>query len=143
MHLSRSRLLIAVSSPWAAEKLTGPMADMARRLDADAVVAHVTQLHDDDEHESDAKQRGEQTLKLLTQGLQDAGISAEGVMLFSDDVPKAILNTAKARGCTMIVLGLTGKGVFKRLIAGDVPGNIIRQADLPVLLCPANWVGNL
>jgi nucleotide-binding universal stress UspA family protein len=36
---------------------------------------------------------------------------------------------------------LTGKGVFKRLIAGDVPGNIIRQADMPVLLCPANWVG--
>ena len=67
----------------------------------------------------------------------------EGLMLFADDVAKAILNTAKARSCTMIILGLTGKGVFKRLIAGDVPGNIIRQADMPVLLCPANWVGML
>ncbi len=139
--MSRSKLLIAVSTPWASEKLTAPIADLAKRLDADAVVAHVAQLQDDDEHESDAKQRGEQTLKLLTEGLVQAGVRAEGVMLFSDDVPKAILNTAKARGCTMIVLGLTGKGVFKRLIAGDVPGNIIRQADMPVLLCPANWVG--
>lgn len=139
--MSRSKLLIAVSSPWAAEKLMAPIADMAKRLDAEAVVAHVTQLSEEDEHESDAKQRGEQTLKLLTEGLRTAGVRCESVMLFSDDVPKAILNTAKARGCTMVVLGLTGKGVFKRLIAGDVPGNIIRQADMPVLLCPANWVG--
>lgn len=134
-------MLIAVSSPWASEKLAGPIADLARRLDAEAVVAHVAQLQDEDEHESDATQRGEQTLKLLTDGLREAGIAAEGVMLFSDDTSKAILNTARARQCTLIVLGLTGRGVLKRLIAGDVPGNLIRQTDLPVLLCPANWSG--
>lgn len=134
-------MLVAVSSPWASEKLAGPIADMARRLEATAVVAHVAQLHEEDEHESDATQRGEQTLKMLIEGLREAGIEAEGVMLFSDDTAKAILNTARARQCTMIVLGLTGRGVLKRLIAGDVPGNLIRQTDLPVLLCPANWTG--
>lgn len=134
-------MLVAVSSPWASEKLAGPIADMARRLEATAVVAHVAQLHEEDEHESDATQRGEQTLKTLTDGLREAGIDAEGVMLFSDDTAKAILNTARARQCTMIVLGLTGRGVLRRLIAGDVPGNLIRQTDLPVLLCPANWTG--
>lgn len=139
--MTKSRLLIAVSSPWAAEKLTAPVADLARRLDAEAIVAHVAQLQDEDEHESDARQRGEQTLKLLADGLKQAGVTVEGLMLFSDDVAKAILNTAKARQCTMIILGLTGKGVLKRLIAGDVPANIVRQADLPVLLCPANWSG--
>ena len=105
------------------------------------VVAHVAQLHDEDEHETDAQQRGEKTLQLLTDQLNESGVTTEGLMLFSDDVSKAILNTAKARSCTLIILGLTGKGVLKRLIAGDVPANIIRQADLPVLLCPANWVG--
>ena len=139
--MSKSRLLVAVSSPWASEKLADPIADLAKRLDAEVVVGHVAQLHDEDEHESDANQRGEETLKLLTEDLRKAGVNAEGVMLFSNDVPKAILSTAKARNCTMIVLGLTGKGVLKRLIAGDVPGNIIRHADLPVLLCPANWTG--
>jgi nucleotide-binding universal stress UspA family protein len=139
--LSKSRLLIAVSSPWASEKLTGPIADLAKRLGAEALVTHVAEVKDEDESESEARQRGEQTLKLLVESLQKTGVTAEGVMLFADDVPKAIINTAKARGCTMIVLGLTGKGVFKRLIAGDVPGNIIRMADLPVLLCPANWAG--
>ncbi|MEO0586289.1 MAG: universal stress protein, partial [Planctomycetota bacterium] len=135
----KSRMLVAVSSPWASEKLAEPIRDLAARLDAEVVVAHVATLHEEDEHESDATQRGEQTLKLMTDGLRDAGLEAEGVMLFSDDTSKAILNTAHARNCTVIVLGLTGKGVLKRLIAGDVPANLIRQTDLPVLLCPANW----
>ena len=136
-------MLIAVSSPWASEKMLAPIADMAKRLDAEIVVAHVAQLQEEDEHESDATQRGEQTLRALTDGLRSAGVTAEGLMLFSDDTAKAILNTARARQCTLIVLGLTGKGVLKRLIAGDVPGNLIRQTDLPVLLCPANWGGTL
>lgn len=136
-----SRLLVAVSSPWASEKLIGPIADLARRIDAEVVVAHVAQLHEEDESESDATERGEQTLKLLCDALKVQGVSAEGVMLFSDDTAKAILNTARNRDCTLIVLGLTGRGVLKRLIAGDVPGNLIRQTELPVLLCPANWSG--
>jgi nucleotide-binding universal stress UspA family protein len=140
-HVSRSRVLIAVSSPWASQKMSVPIADLARRLDASVVIAHVAELKEEDEHESDARARGEETLKLMTAGLREKGVEAEGVMLFGDDVPKAILNTAKARNCTMIVLGLTGRGVLKRLIAGDVPGNIIRQTDVPVLLVPANWTG--
>jgi len=63
-------------------------------------------------------------------------------MLFADDVPKAIINTAKARACTMIVLGLTARGRSN----GSSPGRataIIRSADMPVLLCPANWTGTM
>lgn len=141
--MSTTRILIAVSSPWASEKLTLPIAHFAKRLGAEVVVAHVANVQEEDEHESDATTRGEQTLKLLTDGLRGEGIETEGVMLFADDTAKAILNTAHARECTMIVLGLTGKGVLKRLIAGDVPGNLIRQTDLPVLLCPANWAGKI
>ena len=139
--MNTSRMLIAVSSPWASQKLASPIADLAQRLNAEVVIAHVAELHDEDEHETDAHQRGEQTLQLLSEQLSEAGVTAESLMLFADDISKAILNTAKARHCTLIVLGLTGKGVLKRLIAGDVPANIIRQADLPVLLCPANWMG--
>lgn len=141
--MSKSRLLVAVSSLWASEKLAVPIADLARRLDAGAVVAHVAQLHEEDEDESEPTQRGEQTLKILTDELREAGIEADSVMLFSDDTVKAILNTAQARQCTMIILGVTAKGILKRLIVGDVPGNLIRQSNLPVLLCPATWTGNI
>jgi nucleotide-binding universal stress UspA family protein len=123
--------------------LTGPIVDLTRRLDAEAVVAHVAKLREEDETEADAKERGEQTLKMLAKAMLDAGIEAQGVMLFSDDIAKAIVNIAKARDCTLIVLGLSMKGMIKRLIGGDVPGNIIRQADVPVLLCPSTWEGQI
>lgn len=136
-------MLVAVSSLWASEKLVTPVADLARRLDAAAVVAHVAQTQEEDDHESDAAQRGEQTLKSLTDGLIALGVDAEGLMVFSDDTAKAILNTARARQCSLIVLGLTGRSALKRFISGDVPGNLMRQTDLPVLLCPANWAGTI
>ncbi len=141
--MNRSKILIAVSSPWASQKMVTPVTDLAQRLNASVLIAHVAEVKEEDEHESDARQRGEETLKVFTAGLREAGVEADGVMLFGDDVPKAILNTARARECTLIILGLTGRGVLKRLIAGDVPGNIIRQTDLPVLLVPANWNGML
>ena len=135
--MANSRILVGVSSPWASEKFVTPIIDLARRLEASVAIAHVAQLQEEDEHDSDAKQRGEQTLKLLAEALQEADIEAERVLLFSDDVAKALLKTARARDCTLIVLGLTGKSMLKRLIAGDVPGNVVRQTDIPVLLFPA------
>ena len=139
--MSVSRILLAVSSPWASDRFLEPITDLSKRLDAEVVIAHVTQQQDEDENDSDARQRGEQTLKLLTDALSDADVRAEGVMLFANDTAKAILNTAQARNCTLIVLGVNGKGMFKRLIAPDVPSVVIRQSPIPVLVCPANWVG--
>ncbi|MEQ9454169.1 MAG: universal stress protein [Phycisphaeraceae bacterium] len=136
-----TRILIAVSSPWASEKLVTPLTDLANRLGATVVVAHVAMLMDDEETEQEANHRGEKTLSVLTEGLGKSGIAAEGIMLYSDHVAKAILNTAAKYSCTLIVLGLTGRGVLKRLIAGDVPTNIVRQSTIPVLLCPAGWEG--
>jgi len=136
-------MLIAVSSPWASEKLASPLADLASRLKAHVVVAHVTQVQPDDETESDARQRGEQTLKLLREALTAQDIENEAVMLFSNDIAKAIINTAHAKDCTLIVLGINTKGILKRLLDGDVPSRILKQSEIPVLLCPANWVGKI
>ncbi len=136
--MAKSRILVAVSSPWASEKHTAAIIDLAARLDAEVIIAHVAQLQEEDASEDDAKARGEQTLNLMVEALRGGGVEAEGVMLFSDDVPKAILNTARARECTLVTLGLTGKSMLKRLIAGDVPSNLIRQTDIPVLLFPPN-----
>lgn len=142
-QLSTSRLLIAVSSPWASEKFAGPVADLASRLEAEAIVAHVASPNAEDESENEARERGEQTLKILSDSLNEAGINNECVMLFSDDIAKAIINTAKARECTLIVVGLTAKGILKRLIDGDVSTNIARQSEIPLLLCPADWGGKV
>lgn len=134
---------MAVSSLWASQKLTGPIVDLAKRLGAEALVAHVAHPKEEDENDSDARRRGEETIKLLTDALREGGVKAEGIMMFSDDVAKAILNTAKARDCTAIILGLTSKSAWKRLIDGNVPGDILRKAELPVLICPSSWSGTV
>jgi nucleotide-binding universal stress UspA family protein len=145
--LAVSRILVAVNSPWDSERFIAPIADLAQRLSADVVAAHVAEVQKEDEHDSDAKRRGEETLKLLVDGLRQAGTTVESLMLFSDDVPKAILNTAKAQACTLIVLGLSEHGFFKnilkRLFASDVVTNITKSAEVPVLVCPTQWKGTL
>ena len=42
---------------------------------------------------------------------------------------------------TLIVLGLTGKNVFARLLAGNVPVELIKNTRIPVLLLPPDWNG--
>lgn len=145
MSAALSRLLVAVSSPWASEKLAQPIADLALRLKCEVVVTHVARLQETDEEESAVSERGEQTIERLASLLRTRGIKCEGVMLFEDhvDPAKLILSTAHAKGCTAIALGLAGKGASKRLVSGDMPAAIIRQADLPVILLPANWDGKL
>jgi nucleotide-binding universal stress UspA family protein len=139
--VARSRILVAVSSPWASEKLCSTIRDLAERLNGSVVVAHVAQPNDDDESEDDVRQRGEQTLSTLTTRLVEAGLTAEGVLLFGDDVARAILNAAEAHDATLIILGASGKGRMARLLAGDVPQQVTRQARLPVLLFPPDWSG--
>ena len=54
-------------------------------------------------------------------------------------IAQAILNVANEYDATLIVLGLTGKNVFARLLAGNVPVELIKSTKLPVLLLPPDW----
>lgn len=141
--MPRSRMLVAVSTPWAGERLVRTLGDLARRVDAAVVVAHVMQINEQDDSESEARHRGELTLATLTKALADAGVAAEGVLLFGDDVARAILNAADAHHVTLIAMGASGKGRMSRLLAGDVPQQIARQADRPVLIFPPDWSGQI
>jgi nucleotide-binding universal stress UspA family protein len=86
---------------------------------------------------------GEAALSLLREKLQDRGITVQTLLLFSDDIARAVLNTASERECTLIALGLTGKNVFARLLAGNVPVELIKNTKIPVLLLPPDWSGNV
>jgi nucleotide-binding universal stress UspA family protein len=137
-----SRILIAVSSPLAAKKLAQPVADMAARLSAEALVVHVSrpsggQMRDQEQAE------GEAAINLLGGQLSDRGITVQTLLLFSDDIARAIFNTAVERNVTLIVLGLTGKNMFARLLAGNVPVELIKNTRIPVLLLPPDWPGTI
>ena len=133
-----SRILVAISSPWAANRVTGPVTDLARKLGAEVLIVHVSrpsggQMRDQEQAD------GETAISALRQKLQDNSLAVQSLLLFSDDIARAILSTAEEREASLIVLGLTGKNVFARLLAGNVPVELIKNTKVPVLLLPADW----
>jgi nucleotide-binding universal stress UspA family protein len=137
-----SRILIAVSSPWAAQKVVEPVADLAKRLGADVLAVHVSRPSGGQMREQE-QQEGESSIGMLRQALADKGVTVETLLLFSEDIARAILNVADEREVTVIVLGLTGKNVFARLLAGNVPVELIKNTKIPVLLLPPDWTGTI
>jgi nucleotide-binding universal stress UspA family protein len=133
-----SRILVAVSSPYAAERLTEIVGDLAARLSAEVLVVHVSrpsagQLREQEQAE------GEAAIRLLREKLQERDLVVHDLLMFSDDIARAVLNTAVEREATLIVLGLTGKNVFARLLAGNVPVELIKNTKIPVLILPPDW----
>jgi nucleotide-binding universal stress UspA family protein len=137
-----SRILVAVSSPWAAEKMIEPLADLAKRLAAEVLVVHVSRPSGGQMREQEQAE-GEAAISKLREGLHDREVAVQTLLMFSDDISRAILNTSTEREVTMIVLGLTGKNVFARLLAGNVPVELIKNTKIPVVLLPPDWSGTL
>jgi nucleotide-binding universal stress UspA family protein len=133
-----SRILVAVSSPYAAEKLVDSLGDLASRLKAEVLVVHVSRPSGGQMREQEQAD-GEAAIRLLRERLQAKGVVVQDLLMFSDDIARAVLNTAVERDVTMIVLGLTGKNVFARLLAGNVPVELIKNTRIPVLILPPDW----
>ncbi len=133
-----SRILVAVSSPWAAEKVMDCVVDLASRLKAEVLVVHVSRPSGGQMREQEQAD-GEAAIRLLREKLQEQEIVVQDLLMFSDDIARAVLNTAQERDASMIVLGLTGKNVFARLLAGNVPVELIKNTKIPVLILPPDW----
>jgi nucleotide-binding universal stress UspA family protein len=137
---SMSRILVAVSSPWAAQKVVEPVSNLANRLSAEVLVLHVSRPSGGQMREQEQAD-GEQAISTLRKSLEDRGVVVETLLMFSEDIARAILNVAEERGVTLIALGLTGKNIFARLLAGNVPVELIKNTKVPVLLLPPDWNG--
>jgi nucleotide-binding universal stress UspA family protein len=86
---------------------------------------------------------GESSISMLRQALADKGLAVQTLLMFSEDIARAILNVAAEREVTLIVLGMTGKNIFARLLAGNVPVELIKNTKIPVLLLPPDWNGTI
>jgi nucleotide-binding universal stress UspA family protein len=137
-----SRILIAVSSPFAAQKVVDCVGDLASRLKAEVLVVHVSRPSGGQMREQEQAD-GEAAIRLLRERLQERNIVVQDLLMFSDDIARAVLNIATERDVTMIVLGLTGKNVFARLLAGNVPVELIKNTKVPVLLLPPDYKGSI
>ncbi|MBC7785004.1 MAG: universal stress protein [Burkholderiales bacterium] len=134
-----TKILVAVSSVLAAERLVAPVADVAQRLGAEVLVVHVSRPSGGQTREQEEAD-GERSVRTLQDGIVARGVSVQTLLMFSDDISRAILTTAQEQGVTLICLGLTGKNVFARLLAGNVPVELIRNTKIPVLLFPPDYM---
>ncbi len=133
-----SRILLAVSSNYAAQKVVDCIVDLSKRLAAEILVVHVSRPSGGQMREQEQAE-GESAIRYLREKLVTRGVAVQDLLLFSDDIARAILNTAVEREASMIVLGLTGKNVFARLLAGNVPVELIKNTKIPVLILPPDW----
>jgi len=130
-----SRILVAVSSALAAQRVVEPLADLARRLSGEVLCVHVSRPSGGQMREQEQAD-GETAIRILADGLAARNVPTQTLLMFSDDVARAIINTAAEHKITLIVLGLTGKNMFARLLAGNVPVELIKNTKVPVLLLP-------
>ena len=137
-----SRILVAVSSPWAAERVAEPLAGLAKQLNAEVLVVHVSRPSGGQMREQEQSD-GEAAVRLLSDQLASKAVAVQTLLMFSDDIARAVLNTAVERQITLIVLGLTGKNIFARLLAGNVPVELIKNTQIPVLLLPPGYNGTI
>ncbi len=137
-----SRILAAVSSPWASDRVAEPLAELAKRIDAEVLVVHVSRPSAGQMREQEQNE-GELAISRLREKLESKGVCVQTLLMFSDDIARAILNTALERDVTLIALGLTGKNVFARLLAGNVPVEMIKNTRIPVLLFPPDFKGTI
>jgi nucleotide-binding universal stress UspA family protein len=114
------------------------MTDLAKRMSAEVLVVHVSrpsggQMRDQEQAD------GEAAISYLRGHLEKNGVTVQTLLMFSDDIARAVLNTAMEHEVSMIVLGMTGKNVFARLLAGNVPVEMIKNTKIPILLLPPDW----
>jgi len=69
-----SRILVAVSSPWASERIAEPLAGLAKRLGAEVLVVHVSRPSGGQMREQEQAD-GEAAISLLRQKLEEKGVN--------------------------------------------------------------------
>src|SRR5690242_18373473 len=79
-----SRILVAVSSPWASERAAEPIADLARRLGAEVLVVHVSRPSGGQLREQEQAD-GESAIRLLRDRLLEKNVPVQDLLTFSDD----------------------------------------------------------
>ncbi len=82
----------------------------------------------------------EEGAKLLAQGMQkveQAGLKAEGIIVHDDQPYRPIVEEAKKRKASLIVMGTHGRTGLTRLLLGSVAQLVIGHAPCPVLVVPS------
>jgi nucleotide-binding universal stress UspA family protein len=131
-----SKILLAVSDRWVPDARVDAIGNFVQRLGGSLLAVHVAY---GTEASGAGVQPGERVLEQIAQQLRNANVKVETLFLFSDNIGAAVVKTAEEHHATIIMLGLSEKGMLTRLIEGNIAQEVIRSTRIPVLLLPPDW----
>jgi nucleotide-binding universal stress UspA family protein len=133
-------ILLPLDGSPLAEQALPYAASLARRSGARIILVRATQAHtildvDASEAQLTVVSRAERHLEATAAQLRADGIEAEGHVYYDSPVP-AILDAARRHHVGLIAMSTHGRSGLGRMIYGSVADDILRHAEVPVLLVP-------
>jgi nucleotide-binding universal stress UspA family protein len=74
-------------------------------------------------------------LNLVEDAAKAVGVPCETVQLEHDHPYKAIIATAKDKGCDLIVMASHGRSGISAVLLGSVTNKVLTHTNIPVLVC--------
>src|SRR5262249_48499467 len=86
------------------------------------------------EHAARGKAHAEKILNGVAEEARSEGVICETVQIEEDHPYEAIIETAKQRGCDLIVMGSHGRSGIAAIVLGSVTTKVLTHTKIPVLL---------
>jgi nucleotide-binding universal stress UspA family protein len=87
-----------------------------------------------EEYEKSAAENAAKVLSAVKAEAAKAGIACDTVHVM-DFPAEAIIDTAKARGCDLIVMSSHGRRGLARVLLGSQATRVLTMSTVPVLIC--------
>jgi nucleotide-binding universal stress UspA family protein len=87
------------------------------------------------QHAEHAKQHAAAVLDRVAEAAKAAGVACETVQVEHDHPYQAIIATAKAKGCDLIVMASHGRSGISAVLLGSVTNKVLTHTTIPVLVC--------
>jgi nucleotide-binding universal stress UspA family protein len=88
----------------------------------------------EDQYEKDSEELARKVLATIERQAQECGVACDVVVARSDDTYQAIIETASARGCDLIVMASHGRRGVRGLLLGSETQKVLTHSTLPVLI---------
>jgi len=140
-------VLVGVDGSDSSRRAMAFACERARQLDLELLVVHVIpwspysfNTPTENEHRHAQKQfeieaAQEQVVSPACALAEEAGVPVEGVVRHGDPVD-LLLDLAKGKEVSHIVVGRTGDSRMRRVVFGSTPGHLVQLAPVPVTVVP-------
>jgi len=140
-------VLVSLDGSPLAEEALGPATALARIWDAEVVLLQVVPpvllgtdpalplpSTYDEELTTMCRQQAQDYLDDIVERMHGQGLRSTGVAVVGWNPADAILNVARPERVAVVALATHGRGGLRRLVLGSVADNLVRGADVPVLV---------